>query len=234
MPIAIYSAGRVGSTALAESLEAVDLFVFKPEMIANEEQRKQYGNAAWFYDHVLQPRRPAHIITLVRDPMAQMITEFFSKLNWITGERKVWETRTLPELIDLFNTAYFAQARHYYRLNWFEAEFEQTLGIDAYSYPFDTEQGYTRFSSDPYDVLILQLEMDNDLRERVVGEFVSVPELKILRTNTSEAKSFAAVYKQFKQELIVTPANLETVYGSRYATHFYSTAFIAKQRERWS
>ncbi|MCA9914326.1 MAG: hypothetical protein KC496_13315, partial [Anaerolineae bacterium] len=143
-------------------------------------------------------------------------------------------TRSLTELMDLFNTAYFAQARHYYRLNWFEAEFEQTLGIDVYSYTFDTHQGYSRFSSAPYEILILQLEMANDLRERVVGEFVGVPGLQILHTNTSEAKSFADVYKQFKQELMVTPENLDTVYGSRYATHFYSADFIAQQRKRYA
>ncbi len=233
LPTAIYSAGRVGSTALLASLETAGVFVFKPEMIANPQQRKQYGNAAWFYDHVLQPRRPARIITLVRDPLAQMVTEYFTKLPWMTGERRTWETKSTAELIDLFNTAYFAEGRHHGRLNWFEDEFQRTLGVDAYAQPFAAEQGYTRFRSEPYDILIAQLELPNEERERLIGEFLGIPDLRIVRGNESEAKPYAAAYAAFKEQLVVTPQNLETVYSSRYATHFYSADFIAQQRARW-
>lgn len=233
LPTAIYSAGRVGSTALLASLEAAGVFAFKPEMIAEEGQRKQYGNAAWFYDHVLQQHRPARIITIVRDPMAQMVTEFFSKLRWITGEEGVWKRRSTAELIDLFNGAYFEQGRHHTRLNWFEAEFQQTLHIDAYAHPFDTEQGYARFTAAPYDILLVQLEISNEAREQIIGDFLGVPGLRIVRVNESEAKSYAEAYAAFKRQLVVTPQNLDTVYTSRYATHFYSAAFIAQRRDHW-
>jgi len=233
MPVAIYSAGRVGSTALLASLEAEDVFVFKPEMIAKPEQRNQYKNAAWFYEHVLQPRRPARIITIVRDPLAQMVTEFFTKLRWMTGERRSWKTKSTEELIELFNTSYFTEGRHLPRLNWFEDEFQQTTAVDAYAHPFDTERGYVQFHSEPYDILIAQLEMSNDERERIIGEFLGLPDLQIVRSNESEAKVYAEYYATFKEQLVVTPENLDTVYNSQYATHFYSADFIAQRRERW-
>lgn len=232
-PTAIYTAGRVGSTALYESLQKAGVLVFKPERMADPDLRAQHGNVVWFYNHVVAPQRPAKIIGVVRDPMAQMMTEYFNKLHWVIGEQKAWENYSIPQLVDFFNTLYFEQQRHLDKLQWFDIEFGGVLGVDVYAHP-KPENGYVQFQQAPYDVLILQLEMDNDTRSQVIGDFLGLKNFQIQRSNTSEAKPYGEVYDQFKREVVVTPQNLETVYGSKFMQHFYDPATIEKMQARWS
>src|SRR5690242_10407916 len=84
MPIAVFCTGRVGSMAMFYTLEGYGFFTFKIEHLANEEQRSHFGNSEWFYKHVVQAGRSAKIISIARDPLALMISDFFNKLHWIS------------------------------------------------------------------------------------------------------------------------------------------------------
>jgi Putative capsular polysaccharide synthesis protein len=233
-PIAIFCTGRVGSMALFFTLKAADIFTFKIEQLHNAAMRQQYGNSEWFYRHILKSARPAKIISIARDPIALMVSDFFNKLAWIAEQERAWETLSLAELIDLFNTRYFEQNRHWTHLNWFEEEFETSLGVNVFAYPSPREQGFQGFTVAPYDILLLRTETDNIVKSQAVAEFVDRPNLTIQRSNVGDEKEFGDVYQAFKKALIVAPQHLDTVYKSPYATHFYTTDELAKMRQKWS
>jgi len=234
-PTIIYTPGRVGSMALYHALDACGVFVLQAHVLNPDSPRvdNQPGTAAFAYRHIIRPRRPANIITLVRDPVALMISDFFPKLRWLSAVEKPHEQLSLEELCDLFNTRYFDEGRHLEKLEWFDREFEALLGIDVYAYPQPGEKGVVQFQQDPYAVLILKTELDDSEKERAVSNFLSLKTFKMMRTNVGEQKSYGKVYKRFKQQIVVNPAHLDTIYASQYAQHFFTQAERDTLRIRW-
>lgn len=145
VPIAIFCTGRVGSMAMFYTLEAYNFFTFKIEHLAKAMQRSHFGNSEWFYKHVIQAGRSAKVISIARDPLALMVSDFFNKLHWISGKEKPWEVCSLDELGQLFNQKYFEQGRHHEHLKWWDNEFKPALGINVYEHPSPREKGWVRF-----------------------------------------------------------------------------------------
>ncbi len=235
MPVLVYSTGRVGSMAMHHSLEQQGLFAiqahtFAPDTLKTEAQP---GTTTWAYQHVIRPGRAAQIITLYRDPLAVMVSDFFPKLHWITGDDEAYQHHTVDELCHLFNTAYFEQGRHLDKLNWFEDEMHTSLDIDVYAYPSPRDDGYVQFEQPPYTVLALQTELDDTRKARLVGDFVGRADFSLMRYNVGETKVYGEVYKAFKARLVVDQAHIDTVYGSRYVQHFYSDAAIQHMIAHW-
>jgi len=234
IPVAIFCTGRVGSMALFSTLEDAGIFSFKIEELYNATKRRNYGSGEWFYQNVLKAKRKAKIISIARDPIALMISDFFNKLHWIAEQKRAWEALSLEELIALFNTRYFEQKRHLSHLNWFDNEFKRSLGVDVFDYPSPSTNGFEHFTTELYDILLLRTETEDNIKSKAVGDFVNRPNLKIQRSNVGDQKIFGEVYQDFKKALIVAPQHLDTVYQSQYARHFYSIDELARMREKWS
>jgi hypothetical protein len=233
-PIAIFCTGRVGSMAMFYTLENYGLFTFKIEHLARAERRSHFGNSDWFYKHVVQTGRSAKIISIARDPLALMISDFFNKLHWISGKDNFWEIYSIEELEQLFNQKYFEQGRHYDSLNWWDKEFKVALGINIYEHPSPRDAGWVRFEQAPYDVLLLRTELDDAKKSAVLGDFVNYPDLQLQRLNVGDEKIFGPVYQQFKAEVKVSQKNLDYVYQSAYAQHFFTEQEITSIRNKWS
>lgn len=235
MPVLVYSTGRVGSMALTYGLEGCGVFAFQVHTLDPVKliENKQPGTAVWVYNHVIKRGRPAKIVTLVRDPLAVMISDFFPKLRWIAGQENAWENLSVEALCDLFNTRYFEDGRHIDKLNWFDHEMQTALGIDVYAHPSPREAGYVTINHAPYSLLLMKTETPDDLKARAIGEFVGVEGFSIPRRNVGEAKDYGEVYKRFKDVLTVRGEHLDLIYASRYARHFYTEAEIAAMITRW-
>jgi hypothetical protein len=234
LPVAVYTTGRVGSTSLYNSLnEHPDVFAFKIESLATEAKRQKRGSRAWFYEHIVKAKRPAKLITVVRDPLALMLGEFYSKLHWITGRNLETDFPKVDELVHLFNTVYFEEHRHLEKLRWFEKEYQAVLGINIYQEPSPAQNGFISFTSGNYNVLIQQLEQDNALRSQQVAEFLALSDFTIRRDNVRSEKIAGGGYEDFKKQVIVLPQHLDTVYKSDYANYCYSPSQIEAFRETW-
>lgn len=236
LPTIIFSTGRVGSMALFQSLYRRGVFVVAVETLDPERlaEGNKPGTWNWTYKHIIKPRRPAKILTIVRDPLALMVSDYFPKLKWITGQPEAYNTLSVGELCEIFNTTYFEQERHTFKLTWFEREFEPALGINIFDHPFDTEEGWTRLQQDPYEVLVIRTGMDAGLKNQLVGEFVGLSDFEIIQFNTGEKKPYGAVYSAFKKQLTISPDLVDMVYASAYARHFFSTAQLDEMRSRWT
>lgn len=235
IPVLVYSTGRVGSMALHYGLEDHGVFAFQVHTLNPVKlvENKQPGTAVWVYNHVVRRGRPASIITLVRDPLAVMISDFFPKLRWIAGQENAWETLSVEALCDLFNTRYFADGRHIDKLNWFDHEMKAGLGIDVYAHPSPRETGHVTVEHAPYRLLLMKTETPDNIKARAIGEFVGVENFSIPRRNEGAAKDYGEVYQRFKDALTVRREHLDLIYTSRYARHFYTEAEINAMIDRW-
>lgn len=235
MPYLIYTTGRVGSMALHYSLEERGAFAFQIHTLNASKliENQQPGTAVWAYRHIVAPGRPAKIINLFRDPLAVMISDFFPKLRWITGQKEAYFRYSVDELCAIFNTRYFEDGRHLEKLNWYENEMEASLGIDVYSQASPRDTGHIQFTYPRYDVLLIRTELDDRIKGDIIGQFAGLKDFTIIRRNEGETKDYGDVYKAFKQRLIVSEEHLNQIYQSRYARHFFSANEIDKMRTRW-
>lgn len=234
-PFLIYTTGRVGSMALHYSLEEHGAFAFQIHTLNATKliENQQPGTAVWAYRHIVTPGRPAKIINLFRDPLAVMISDFFPKLRWITGQKEAWLRYSVDELCNIFNTRYFADGRHLEKLNWYEDEMQASLGINVYEQASPRDAGYSRFEHSPYDVLLIRTELDDTLKAKIIGEFAGLDNFTLIRRNVGETKDYGEVYKAFKQRLVVPDDRLNEIYESRYARHFFSDEERHAMRSRW-
>ena len=236
LPVVIYCSGRVGSMAMYHSLEQRGTFTFKvedmrPEMLANGSQP---GTSKWVFDHIVKPGRRAKFILITRNPVALMVSDFFPKLKWLAGSADAYKHMSTQELCELFTTRYFADERHTEKLNWFDSQAKAILGVDVYAHPFSQDDGYTHIQHDPFDILIVQTELNDETKGRVIGEFLELDNLEIIRFNVASNKDYAADYRAFKEQLVIPEAYLEMIYASAYAQHFYGRERMQAMNAQWA
>ena len=234
-PFLIYTTGRVGSMALHYSLEERGAFAFQIHTLNSTKliENQQPGTAVWAYRHIVGPGRPAKIINLFRDPLAVMISDFFPKLRWITGQKEAYFHFSVDELCSIFNDRYFAEGRHLEKLNWYESEMQTSLGINVYEQASPCQTGYSHFQHGHYDVLLIKTELDDAIKAEVIGEFAGLENFTLIRRNVGETKDYGEVYKAFKQQLVVPEERLTEIYESHYARHFFSEEECRAMRSRW-
>lgn len=234
-PILIYTPGRVGSTGLYMTLDTLGQFVIHVHTLDAQQihDKDQPGTTVWAYEHVIKAQKSAKIITLVRDPVALLISDFFNKLKWLAGAKDAYNQLSVDELCELFRTRYFDDGRHQLKLRWYEDEFNSVLNVDVYGHPFDVERGVGSFRQGLYDVLILRTESEDTIKAQAVSEFLDIPLFEIQRVNEAEKRDYAEIYNAFKKQIILPKQHLDTIYDSRYALQFFTQAERLSLREKW-
>ena len=235
LPVIIYTSGRVGSMALFRSLDARGVLVFHVHCLNPVKLKtKNYpGSWSWAYRHIVAGGKPARIISVVRDPVDLMISDFFPKLKRMVQRQRAYETCSVEELCTLFTTQYFEEKRHNRILGWFETEMRTALGLDVYAHDFSAQDGYGTFRQEPWNVLIIKTELDDKRKAALVGDFLGLKDFILFRSNTSATKEYAQAYAQFRHELVIPPALLDIIYSSPYARHFYTPREIETKYRYW-
>lgn len=234
-PILIYTPGRVGSTGLYATLDQLGQFVIHIHTLNENEIRDkdQPGTTVWAYEHIIQPQKQAKVITLVRDPVSLLISDFFNKLKWLAGAKDAYNHLSVDELCDLFRTRYFDEDRHLVKLNWYHHEFNAALNVDVYAHPFDSDRKFGSFNQGLYDILILRTESDDAIKAAAVSEFLDIPIFEITRVNEAENREYANIYRAFKQQITLPEKHLNTIYKSPYALKFFGEAERQSLRQKW-
>ncbi|NJP04127.1 MAG: hypothetical protein HC837_00105 [Chloroflexaceae bacterium] len=245
VPIIIYQMGKVGSSSIDVSLKHSGVpavfhvhrmnpaYMFTGKRQHNPRKtplapHEMLGQL--LFTHVLQKQRPARIITLVREPISRNISGFFQNVYRFTGDTPGTISVSTDTLIEQFLTTY----AHGTPAAWFEHEPKQTLGIDVYAYSFDKEQGYTTIQHGPFDMLILQSELEDAAKAAAIGDFLDIPNFTLKRQNVGSDKYYAEHYQRFKQQIQLPLTYLDTMCQSQYTRHFYSDAAIERVYATWS
>jgi len=234
-PILIYTPGRVGSTGLYMTLDTLGQFVIHIHTLNAQEihDKDQPGTTVWAYQHIIQPQKEAKVITLVRDPVALIISDFFNKLKWLAGAKDAYNHLSVDELCELFRTRYFDDGRHTIKLKWYETEFNSALNVDVFAHPFDVERGVGSFHQGLYDVLILRTESDDSIKAQAISEFLGIPPFEVQRVNEAEKRDYAEVYRAFKKQITLPKQHLNVIYDSHYATQFFTEKERQSLRDKW-
>jgi Putative capsular polysaccharide synthesis protein len=190
---------------------------------------REYFYAGMIYQNIIRPHRPAKVITLVREPIGTNISMFFQVLERYTGAKYQADRFSTQELIDIFLTKY----RFTRPLTWFDVELKPALGIDIYTYPFPQETGYLKIKSGNLELLTLQAEIPDTVKEQVIGNFLGIENLQLIRSNVSDEKKYARQYKEFKQQLRLPESFVQEMYASKFAKQFYSPAQLDALTSYW-
>ena len=150
-PVIVYSMQRTGTVAIFRSLTSHGEFALATHCLdqAKINTGCLSGSAKWACKHIITPRKKAKIISLVRNPIDNMMSVFArTQLASNTSGPNLGEndlsSLLSEDLVQRFIAEYFQSDRYLHQLEWFDSEFKAALGIDAYDYPFDKQQGYVQ------------------------------------------------------------------------------------------
>ncbi len=250
LPVLVYSVERSGSVALFSSIERSGVLAVATHYLtpAQARQGNVSGTALWAWRHLIGPRKPLKVMSLVRDPIANMISSF-AREDLGRFAARSGSIEAVPDPVTLsrrFVDDYLVPGRFEHPLRWFDTEFSVALGVDVYRHPFDTKRRYARFTEGPYDVLVLRTELPDAEKSQVVSEFLGA-EVQLLPPGSAMSSKPALVtgrpgdqapyadqYRVLKRAAVVPEPFLGRISGSRFARHFFSEAEIQDMRERFS
>lgn len=246
-PVIVYSKERTGSVALYNSLVAAGVPAIATHYLdpAKVGEGKLSGSARWASKHVVQPRRRAKFITLVRNPVDNLLSTF-ARREFVDKPR----TRGLspgvvldvtPDELDARFRRYLDDGKLRRELEWFDSEFRVALGIDVFAHPFDATLGFDRITSGPFDVLILRTELSDHDKATAVARFLELPQFSMAHgpVTVSDAPGVAGEqadyreqYRELKRRAVIPRPHWDAIAGSKVARHFIADGELAQSRER--
>jgi hypothetical protein len=259
--------GSVGSSSVTKSLKLAEMdrniyhiHFLKPELIKKYETKrkpsfhiKKGGGGLkhiWQYEYLydLVQRnlngKKWKIITMVRDPIARNLSDFFEHIEVIPTHKKnqqifkskehgyevVIRDNDPSKLIELF----FEKFDHNSPTTYFDREFKGVLNIDLYANKFPKSKGYKIYNEDTADILLIKLEHIDGCIESSLKEFIDVEITKLVVANIGEQKPYGAIYRQFKSKIRFPQTFLDNIYTSKFVQHFYADSEIKLFRDKWS
>ncbi|TMP45695.1 hypothetical protein CWB96_10955 [Pseudoalteromonas citrea] len=239
--IFVYQMGKVGSTALEQSIDnAIHIHNFYSKSHPCSLRLKGLAGFGWrYYLKRLEQefelfikrlafRRRAHtkIVTLVRPALERNISMFFHDLDcylyalYSNCDRTKFSpmaTRTQdPQaLIKAFEMHY----QQSYPLTWFDDELKKMTGLDIYAEPFDMAKGLVIVRNNNFEVMCLDIKVLPKSTEQL-SDFLG-QSVVLKRANQAQSKWYAALYGQFKCNYTPSPELTQLLKNSKYSTHFF-------------
>jgi len=264
-PLLVHQMGKVGSSSVTRSLKMakIDRHVYHthflaPELVDKyEKKRREYLGTdregalkhIWQYQHLRKQIKRGlsgkkwKIITLVRDPIARNLSDFFEHIEVLPSESdQQWKLRSieydyeitiknnLEELIEIF----FKKYKHDIAMKYFDREFKGIFNIDLFSSDFPTSKGYRIYKTREVDVLLMRLENLNSCFTEAIKEFLNIDNVTLITQRVGGQKEYADLYQMFKDTICFPESYIDKMYSSKFARHFYSEAEIEQFRAKWS
>lgn len=229
--IFVYSIPKTGSHSVLHSLHrcgyrrSFHFHNFTPTGLETENFRNR---AKKLYELYVKPRKNIKIISCVREPVSCAVSDHY---EW---HHEDFISTTINEQISLF----FKENR-FECLKWFDKNMKSEIGIDIYRYHFDFNKNFIRLKKDNIDLLVIKLETDDLLKEKLISNFIGwrQPRKFVYERGMRKGSSSQATrekYLEFQRRIIFSDELLDKVYSSIYAKHFYSDDEIQRFRWQWS
>ena len=245
-PVIVYSKERTGSVALYNSLVAARIPAIATHYLdpAKVGEGKLSGSAQWASKHVVQPRRRAKFITLVRNPIDNLLSTF-ARNEFVDKPRsRGLSTETAldvspEELVNRFHRQYLDGGEYRRELEWFDSEFRVALGIDVFAHPFDANLGSGRIADGPFEVLILRTELEDGAKAAAVAHFLGLPQFAMSHGPitvsgapglTGEHADYREHYRELKRRRIIPTRHWEAIAASKVTRHFIADNELARSR----
>lgn len=235
--------GKVASSSIYHALKSRDdCFAFHTHLLSKDKftrrrtkskdrlfaPDKRLRTSKLLSEHIIEPKHPVKIITLVRDPFARNISAFFEN-EPATKASYSDKNQFVSNLMKQF----LSESTHKVPINWYIKEFKSALGVDIYSHRFDTDKKWAHFREANYDILTLRTELDDRTKNIVVSNFLGVDDLRIGRSNQTENKGINPVYQAFKERVRFPEMIAEPLLDSQYCQHFFTAEERDAMRQNW-
>lgn len=252
LPILVYPMANVGSGTVVNTLDAIGLdrpiLHLHFMMPAKLEQARLEHVAGpngipmdWCLANELGPRLRAlepglqiPVVTLVRDPIARLVSGAFRmpclEKGALTRDERPDANAALAHLEQV------AQRDDTWRGpdQWFDNELKEMFGIDVFALPFVKDRGYGIYRSSRARVLLLCMEDLDDILGPALAEFLELPEPpKVIRANEPGSGDGDA-HAQLEDRFRLPRDHVEKIYAERLPRHFYDAATLRRFAERWS
>jgi hypothetical protein len=242
--VLIYQMGKVASSTLKASLLPLPQFeVHQVHRLVLDNIRRVHHEHAirgWqpptgdpgglYLQRDLLSRRPAKIITLVREPVGRNISYYFQNLDKILGRPRAHEL-PIETIIDGF-TERFPYSDD--PLTWFDYEFKVALGADIYESGFRASAEAHRWRTGVYDILILRCDASDGAKLTALRDFLAAPELVLRQDNVTGGKPSAVAYRAFLALARFPHDYLDRMFESRYARYFFDAPSLARWRDQYA
>lgn len=243
--VLIYQPGKTGSMTLYKSLSGMDIRTCHCHYLYEYSNDENY--LAWCKR--VRDKYRGKIIVPIREPISRDISAYFQYLS--TRLAAVIETYEVTDIYKGFVQMYYEPltkennyndrylckwinyAKNGYEFDFFHTELEKYFGIDVFAYPFDTEKGYSVIKKDGIDLMIIQAERMNDLEDEIAS-FLGLENFKMTSENIGDAKEYAWLYRNFKQNMKLPKEYVDFYYKDNKAfQHFYSKDQRDSFYEKW-
>jgi len=208
-PVLVYQMAKVGSMSVFEALSKRGV---KP--IYHLHNLVSGSRIVWrdqvVFEDIIKKGKDVKIIVLIREPIARNLSRF-----WYSNNKNIngWSDRVD---LETFTREFVEATDQNFPLNWFDIELKAATGVDIYSYTFPS-CGYMIVDEGPYSILVLKTELDDSIKEEVIGLFVGLPNFQIdKRVNVSKSEK----YRAFKKKIELPYRYVSNMYTSKYAQHF--------------
>ncbi len=174
------------------------------------------------------------LITVVRDPVAQMLSAIFGNpiIHYpflICKDGSIDEEKLLEYInkrIEEMKASVF---------DWFNYEFKKSTGLSILDCQYDTVKGYgvTRYKN--FKILVISLEKLNENYKEALGQLLN-RRLKqpLSRSNENKDGFYTQQYEAVKKKVKLNKGDLEQVYSHDYVRFFYDNQMIQSFISRWS
>lgn len=253
VPTIVYSMERSGSVALFDSLQTCGDFAIVTHYLdpAKVADGLLSGSAVWASRQLIGRGERARVISLVRSPVDNMAStfarfEFGEKRSTHLTEPGTGSPVGKSNFSEAFRLHYLESGRYLHPLEWFDTEFRVALGVDVYERPFDREAGFTKFAHGPFEILILRTELTDDVKSRLVSDFLGVDGFKMLPPTTRVGRTpdlapgrpgaqsiYGREYKALRETLSVPEEYLDRIVASRFARHFFPEGELVSMKKRF-
>lgn len=235
--ILVYQSGKVGSTAVCDSILHYGLQSIHIHDILNYNSSK-YGYHKdiekmykYWLEHYARVKK-YKIISLVRDPIARSISAYFQHFHEFFTLNDSVTCDTLGDV-----QRFIENEKHYgqdgYMFQWFREEMELAFGIDIYQYSFDKEKGYGFIKNENVELLLLTVEKISQ-NESTIGNFLGISDFHLVKSNLGINKAYSFLYHEVLKEIEIGNDILDFYYnGNSSMDHFYNPQQKQTFRRKW-
>lgn len=168
----------------------------------------------------------------MRDPVARNISCFFQQINR-RYEDFYNQVQNGDIQLEQLIKDFLEKEDHTLPLRWFDTELNSIFNFNIYENYFDKEKGYSIYSNEKIEIIILKLEKIDTIIGDAFYEFFGIKNINLPKLNISKEKSYYYIYQEFKKKIIIPDELVSQIYDSKFINHFYTHEEINKFRSRW-
>ena len=253
-PILVYQMGKVGSSTVFASLKEAGVrnSILQLHFLSGDLRRLRKAHIRVGIDpppyHIFlgeavrrelltRPGFPCKVISLVRDPIARVVSDLFQNPEFAAERLKTVDNTVDGKKAQSFLKQEFMKPDIFKYLNeWFDRELKEVFGIDVYSEPFSVDSGFVVYRRKNVEALIIRTESLSEEGPEAISEFLKLDGPLVLKQiNVREVSEEAAVYKRVLEEFRLNRATCREIYANNKSVkHFYSKSMIEEFVSRCS